>query len=208
MYRIAKKSDIVVTNPPFSLFREHVAQLLEYKKKFLIIGNINAITYKENFPLIRANKLWLGVSISSGDREFIVPPHCFQEIGNHRTDENGIHYARVMGVRWFTNLDHAKRHEDIILYKKYTPEEYAEYDNYDAIEVSKVATIPMDYKGIMGVPISFLDKYNPKQFEIVGMSSSAGYNAEIVGIPFLGNKDARPLINGKNTYARVFIKKI
>jgi hypothetical protein len=205
---LLKQADIVVTNPPFSLFREYAAQLMEYGKKFVIIGNLNAVSYKEIFPLIKENKIWLGVSIHSGDREFIVPDSVFQEIGNFRTDEKGIHYARVMGVRWFTNLDHKKRHEELLLYKTYTPKEYPRYDNYDAIEVSKVAEIPVDYDGVMGVPISFFDKYNPNQFEVIGMSASAGYNRDIVGLEKDENyKDARPLINGENTYARVFIRR-
>ena len=173
--KLLKQSDIVITNPPFSLFRQYVKQLSDYNKKFVIIGNINAITYKEIFPLIKNNKLWLGQSISSGDREFIVPHYIFKEIGNWRTDENGVHYARVMGVRWFTNLDHGRRHKplplmtqaDIIKFS--TKKTSKKYDNYNAIEISLVKTIPSDYDGIMGVPISFLDKYNPDQFEIVGM---------------------------------------
>ncbi|PIY72611.1 DNA methyltransferase [Candidatus Roizmanbacteria bacterium CG_4_10_14_0_8_um_filter_33_9] len=172
---LLKQSDIVVTNPPFSLFREYVKQLFDYEKKFVIIGNINAITYKEIFPLIKNNKLWLGQSISSGDREFIVPHYIFKEIGNWRTDENGVHYARVMGVRWFTNLDHGRRHQPLQLMTKAevikftTKKPFEKYDNYNAIEVSFVKNIPGDYNGVMGVPISFLDKYNPDQFEIVGM---------------------------------------
>ncbi len=176
---LLKQSDIVVTNPPFSLFREYMAQLVEYNKKFVIIGSLNAITYKEIFPLIKNNKLWLGQSISSGDREFIVPHYVFKEIGNWRTDEKGVHYARVMGVRWFTNLDHGRRHQPLQLMtmadnlkfnkKMKGKTTYDQYDNYDAIEVSFTETIPSDYKGVMGVPISFLDKYNPDQFEILGM---------------------------------------
>ncbi len=172
---LLKQSDIVVTNPPFSLFREYVKQLFDYNKKFVIIGSINAITYKEIFPLIKNNKLWLGPSISSGDREFVVPSYIFKEIGNWRTDENGVHYARVMGVRWFTNLDHGRRHQPLPLMteaeviKFSTKKPFEKYDNYEAIEVSFVKNIPSDYAGIMGVPISFLDKYNPNQFEIIGM---------------------------------------
>lgn len=162
-----KEADIVVTNPPFSLFREYVAQLVKHNKKFLIIGNINAITYKEIFPLIRDNRIWIGPSIHSGDREFGVPDHYPLKAAGFRIDESGNKFIRVKGVRWFTNLDHRKRHEPLILYKKYTPEEYPKYDNYDAIEVSKVSEIPKDYFGVMGVPITFLDKYCPEQFEIV-----------------------------------------
>ncbi len=172
---LLKQSDIVVTNPPFSLFRQYIKQLVDYDKKFLIIGNINAITYKEVFPLLKGNKVWLGESIHSGDREFIVPHYIFKEIGNWRTDENGVHYARVMGVRWFTNLDHGRRHKSLPLMTKAeiikfsTKKPFERYNNYDAIDVPLVKHIPNDYEGVMGVPISFLDKYNPDQFEIVGM---------------------------------------
>ena len=204
--KILKKADIVVTNPPFSLFREYVAQLVKYKKKFIIIGNQNAITYKEIFSLMRDNKLWLGASIHSGDREFGVPDHYPLNASGFRVDEHGRKFIRVKGVRWFTNVDYTARHEDLPLYKKYNKTEYPKYDNYNAINVNKTKEIPMEYKGVMGVPITFLDKYNPNQFEIIGMSSSAGYNKEIVGIPFIGKKDARPIINGKNIYARIMIK--
>lgn len=203
---ILKEADIVVTNPPFSLLREYVAQLMEYHKKFIIIGNINAISYKEIFKLFRENKIWLGYSIHSGDREFKVPNDYPLNASGYRVDENGIKYIRIKGVRWFTNLDYKERHEDLILYKIYNPEEYPKYDNYDAINVDQTKDIPCDYKGNMGVPITFMDKYNPDQFEILGMASSAGYNQEVVGIPFIGKKDARPLINGKNTYARIIIR--
>jgi hypothetical protein len=205
---LLKQADIVVTNPPFSLFREYAAQLVEYGKKFLIIGNVNAVSYKEIFPLIKENKLWLGRSIHSGDREFRVPDYYPLNAAGFRVDENGVKYIRVKGVRWFTNLDHKGRHENIDIWKKYTPEEYPHYDNYDAIEVGKVCDIPADWDGVMGVPITFLDKYNPDQFEVIGMSASAGYNKDIVGLEKNENyKDARPLINGKNTYARVFIRR-
>jgi hypothetical protein len=203
---LLKQADIVVTNPPFSLFREYVAQLVEYKKKFVIIGNLNALTYRDIFKLIKEDKLWFGHSIHSGDREFRVPQDYPLNAAGSRVDEEGNKYIRVKGVRWFTNLDYTERHEDLLLYKTYSPEEYPTYDNYEAINVDVTKEIPMDYPGVMGVPITYIDKYNPDQFEILGMASSAGYNAEIVGIPFMGDKDARPLINGKNTYARVFIK--
>lgn len=203
---LLKQADIVVTNPPFSLFREYVAQLVEYDKKFVIIGNLNALTYRDIFKLVKENKLWFGHSIHSGDREFRVPQDYPLNAAGSRVDEEGNKYIRVKGVRWFTNLDYTERHEDLLLYKTYNPEEYPTYDNYEAINVNVTKEIPMDYPGVMGVPITYIDKYNPDQFEILGMASSAGYNAEIVGIPFMGDKDARPLINGKNTYARVFIK--
>jgi len=151
--------------------------------------------------------MWLGVSIHSGDREFMIPPTYEVRSKSLRVDEKGNRYIRVVGIRWFTNLDYPQRHELIDLYKHYSPEDYPKYDNYDAININVTANIPDDYNGVMGVPITFMDKYSPDQFEILGMSASAGYNPEIVGIPFLGQKDARPLINGKNTYARVFIRR-
>ena len=170
--RLLREADVVVTNPPFSLFREYVAQLVEYEKKFIIIGNVNAITYKEVFKLIKDNRIWLGQSIHSGDREFRVPDYYPLAAAGYRVDENGVKYIRVKGVRWFTNLDFAARHENITLYQQYTPEAYPRYDNYDAIEVAKTAEIPYDYDGEMGVPITFLDKYNPEQFEIVGITKT------------------------------------
>ena len=203
---LLKQSDIVVTNPPFSLFREYVAQLIEHNKKFIIIGNLNALTYKEIFKLVKENKIWLGQSIHSGDREFGVPDDYPLTAASYRIGSDGKKYIRVKGVRWFTNLDYEERHEDLILYKKFNSNEYPKYDNYNAVNVDKTKDIPMDYRKVIGVPITFIDKYNPDQFEILGMSASAGYDKEIVGIPFMGEKDARPLINGKNTYARIFIK--
>lgn len=199
---LLKQADIVVTNPPFSLFREYVAQLIAYEKKFVIVGHQNAITYKEIFKLIKENKLWLGYGFKGGAGHFINTHYeDYATAGDHK---EGM--IRVSGVHWFTNLDIDKRHEDLILHKKHNSDEFPTYDNYDAINVDKTKEIPINYFGVMGVPITFLDKYNPEQFEILGLSASAGYNEEIVGIPFLGNKDARPLINGKNTYARIFIK--
>lgn len=169
---LLKQSDIVVTNPPFSLFREYISQLIKYDKKFLIIGNVNAITTKEVFRLIQQNKVWIGPSIKSGDREFGVPDDYPLNAAGFRVAEDGKKYIRVKGVRWFTNLDHKERHEDLILYKQYTPEEYPSYDNYDAIEVSKTKDIPVDYDGLMGVPITFIDKYDPSQFEIIGIAKT------------------------------------
>ncbi len=168
--KLLEEADIVVTNPPFSLFREYVAQLMEHGKKFLIIGNVNAITYKEIFPLIRDNRLWMGASIHSGDRKFWVPDDYELKAAGCGIDETGRKYIRVKGVRWFTNLDYKERHEDLILYKTYSQEIYPAYDNYDAINVDKTSDIPCDYDGVMGVPITFLDKYNPEQFEIVGLT--------------------------------------
>lgn len=171
---LLKEADIVVTNPPFSLFREYVAQLIEYDKKFLIIGHQNAITYKEVFPLIMNNQIWLGYGFKGGAGHFISHYEDTATAGNHR---DGM--IRVSGVTWFTNLEIKKRHEDIILYKQYTAEEYPTYINYNAIEVGKTADIPLDYDGIMGVPITFLDKYNPSQFEILGKSSDIADMTEI-----------------------------
>ena len=215
--KLRDEADIIITNPPFSLFREFLAWIIGTNKSFVIIGNINALTYREVFPLIMQNKLWLGQSISSGDREFRVPESYPLESAGWRIDEQGQKYIRVKGVRWYTNLDHGKRHQPLALMTeseniKFSKDKnvrdigYRHYDNYDAIEVPSTAAIPSDYKGVMGVPITFLDKYSPEQFEILGMAASAGYNVKIVGIPFLGVKDARPLVNGKNTYARIFVK--
>lgn len=176
---LLKEADIVVTNPPFSLFREYVAQLIEYDKKFLIIGNVNAVTYKEIFPLIMQNKVWLGVSIHSGDRKFWVPDDYELNAAGCGIDETGRKFIRVKGVRWFTNLDYKERHENLILYKTYDIKENPTYINYDAIEVGKTSEIPMDYDGIMGVPITFLDKYNPDQFEILGKSTDVADMTEI-----------------------------
>ena len=189
---LLKQADIVVTNPPFSLFREYVAQLVEYEKKFIIIGNVNAITYKEIFKLVKENKIWLGASIHSGDREFGVPDDYPLNAAGFRVDENGKKFIRVKGVRWFTNLDYSERHEDLILYKKYTPEEYPKYDNYDAINIDVTKDIPMDYDGAMGVPITFLDKYNPEQFEIIKFRK--------------GDDDKDLSVNGKYPYFRIIIR--
>ena len=169
---LLKQADIVVTNPPFSLFREYIAQLVEYDKKFIILGNLNAVKYEEVFPLFMQNKVWLGQSIHSGDRKFWVPddyPLNASMCGEDK--ETGRHYIRVKGVRWFTNLDIPKRHEILDLRGNYYSEEkFQKYVNYDAIEVSKTEDIPCDYDGPMGVPISFIDKYNPDQFELIGVS--------------------------------------
>lgn len=165
---LLKEADVVVTNPPFSLFREFVAQLMDYKKYFLIIGSQNAVNYKEVFPLLKDNKIWLGYKF--GDMAFKVPSYFQPRPTRYWQDQSGQKWRSLGNVCWYTNIDIEKRHEDLILYKKYTPEEYPKYDNYDAIEVSKVADIPLDYDGVMGVPITFMDKYNPSQFEIVGRS--------------------------------------
>ena len=195
---LLNEADIVVTNPPFSLFREYVAQLVEYEKSFIIIGNINALKYKEIFPLIKENKLWMGASIHSGDREFGVPKTYPLNAAGWRIDENGNKFIRVKGVRWFTNLEYPERHEDLTLYRSYTPEEYPKYDNYDAINIDKTSDIPYDYNGVMGVPITFLDKYNPEQFEIVGELNHGCDNKYDLG---------KPELNGKELYTRILIRK-
>ena len=196
---LLKEADIVVTNPPFSLFKEYIAQLAENSKKFLIIGNVQAITYLEIFPLIKDNKLWMGVSIHSGDREFRVPAHYPLKAAGWRVDENGVKYIRVKGVRWYTNLDHGRRHqvlplmtmEENLRFSKHKEIKgkaaYDRYDNYDAIEVPFTDAIPSDYGGIMGVPVSFLDKYNPDQFEIVG-NSDDGDMMRGIGVRPLGRE--------------------
>ena len=202
---ILKKADVVVTNPPFSLFREYIAQLVEHDKAFLVIGNMNAITYKEIFPLIRDNRIWYGASIKSGDREFGVPEDYPMRAASSRTDENGNKYIRVKGVRWFTNLDYPQRHDDLILYEKYSPEKYPRYDNYDAINVNKTAHIPKDYDGAMGVPISFLDKHNPDQFELMSADDIRANSS----IPFKQHgliKDKDSAINGKPKYVRIVVR--
>ena len=207
---LLKQADIVVTNPPFSLFRQYVAQLVECDKKFVIIGNKNAITYKEIFPLIKDNKLWVGNTPMSKDMLFDVPLDYAEELV--ATKKEGSAYKVVDGTVkgrsqsiWFTNLDHKKRHEELILYKSYSPEEYPKYDNYNAIEVSKTKDIPMDYDGAMGVPITFLDKYNPDQFELLGATESEGKGFSN-GLWFPESGVAQPVIRGKRVYKRLFIR--
>ena len=232
--RLRDEADIIVTNPPFSLFREFLAWILEGRdlaakntkvakknekglgvssqelgeKKFLIIGNMNAITYKEVFPLIKDNKMWLGESIHSGDREFGVPKEYPLNAAGWRIDEQGNHYIRVKGVRWFTNLEHGRRHQPLQLmtmadnikfsrHKDLRGKEYQKYDNYDAIEVPFTDAIPSDYDGVMGVPISFLDKYCPEQFEIKGLDRYVEDNP---------NYGHRFTINEHETYARILIR--
>ncbi|WP_319230044.1 adenine-specific methyltransferase EcoRI family protein [Draconibacterium orientale] len=218
---LLKQADIVVTNPPFSLFREYVAQLLEYDKKFLIIGNGNSITYKEIFKNIQDNKLWLGVT---KPQHFLIDNK--EKFAKYCSDDNKVmvgdkEYWEInisvgTPTYWFTNLDVSKRHEDIILYKSYTPEEYPKYDNYDAIEVGKVTEIPMDYKGAMGVPITFLTKYNPDQFEILGITdreNESGLKTKVYtkeDAPNPGDLNRRAALKigdtYKSTYARLLIK--
>ena len=186
---LLKSADIVVTNPPFSLFREYVAQLIAYDKKFLIIGNQNAITYKEIFALLKSDKLWLGYT---KPKLFQIPQNAE---GKSVKIIDGKKFQQFGNVCYFTNLDNKKRHEDLILYKTYSSEEYPKYDNFDAINVDKVTDIPLDYDDVMGVPVTFLDKYNPEQFEIIGNE----YDLNI--------EKGRGYINGKRMYSRIFIRR-
>ena len=184
---LLKQADIVVTNPPFSLFREYLGQLMQYDKKFLIVGHQNAITYKEVFPLIKANMVWLGYGFKGGAAHFFSPYEDIATANDHKKD-----MIRVSGVNWFTNLEIPKRNEEMDLVCRYTPEEYPTYDNYNAIEVSKTSDIPCDYAGAMGVPITFLDKYNPEQFEIIKFRK--------------GDDDKDLSIKGKCPYFRILIR--
>lgn len=200
---LLKQADIVVTNPPFSLFREYVTQLVEYDKKFLIVATWNATTYKEIFKLIKENRIWIGINSNRNFSGFIVPKHYPLRGTEARVDENGNRIVSTNNTCWFTNMDIAKRHEDLILFKKYNKTEYPKYDNYEAIEVGKTADIPIDYKGAMGVPVTFLNKYNPKQFELIGMGedNGIGYSG---GVWKGGSKSC--LVNGKAVFKRIFIR--
>lgn len=199
---LLKQADIVVTNPPFSLFREYVAQLIEYEKKFIIIGNQNAITYKEIFRLFKENKIWLGYK--AGDMAFKVPKYYTPRETRYWKDESGQKWRSMGNICWYTNLDIAKRHEELILYKTYSPEEFPNYENYDAINVDKTSDIPLDYNETMGVPITFLDKYSPEQFEIID---------GIGRYSILRNEETKAegkylsMINGKAKYFRIIIKR-
>jgi hypothetical protein len=193
---LLKQSDIIVTNPPFSLFRDYVAQLMEYDKFFVIIGNQNAVTYKEIFPLIRDNKVWLGYN--NGHFWFKVPDSYEEKKTDFKIDENGQKWRRMGNICWFTNLDIEKRHEDMTLFRTFSPDEHPKYDNYNAIEVSRTANIPCDYYGIMGVPITFMQYYNPEQFEFLGTSR---YHD---GQDF---SDDINFIKGKGLYTRLLIRR-
>lgn len=192
---LLKEADIVVTNPPFSLFREYVAQLVEYGKKFLILGDQNAITYKETFKLIKENKVWLGYE-NGGTKWFQVPMDYDIQTESRKKIENGLKYFSMGRIFWFTNLETSKRHENLIMYKKYTPDEFPKYDNYDVINVDRVSDIPVDYSGVMGVPITFVDKYNPEQFEILGVANSARW----IGY------ECFTIIRGRKIYNRILIR--
>ena len=196
---LLKQADIVVTNPPFSLFREYIAQLIKYNKKFLIIGNQNNFTYKDVFKLVKENNLWAGVD-NGGTKWFKVPDDYDITTESRKKIENGQKFFSMGNIYWFTNLDTKKRHEDIILYKKYqgNENEFPKYDNYDAINVDKVSDIPADFKGLMGVPITFINRYNPEQFDIMGIDR--------VLVEKATGKISRFRIKGKEIYARVVIK--
>ena len=196
------QADIVVTNPPFSLFREYVAQLIEYKKKFVIIGSKNAISYKEIFPLFRANKLWLGHGFQAGNAYFSTPYSTDYATGVYNI-ETGL--VKFRNVSWFTNLDISKRHEQLVLYKKFNEKEYPRFDFYNAINVGKIAEIPSDYDGAMGVPITFLDVYNPDQFDILDANEYRISNNVPVKTHGLV-KDKEAAIGGKPTYVRILIQ--
>ncbi len=194
---IMKEADIIVTNPPFSLFREFVALLVDLKKEFLIVGRGTATTYKEILPLFLDGKLWLGRN--SGHFWFRVPDYYEEKKTDFKIDENGVKWRRMGNICWFTNLDYKERHEDIILFKNYNPSEYPKYDNYDAIDVNEVKNIPCDYYGVMGVPTTFLSKWNPEQFEILGSSRYHDGSWESNDINF---------INGKGKFTRILIRRI
>lgn len=202
---LLKQADIVVTNPPFSLFREYVAQLVEYEKKFIIIGNTNALTYKDVFKLIKDNELRTGYTNFNVGMYFFVP----EDWEKYHAVENGRKLVRVSTSCWFTNCDVKKHKENITLYKKYFSEEYPHYDNYDAINVNKVSDIPCDWEGIMGVPITFLDKYNPEQFEIIdALNRYALLDVKGTNEGVRKRKSHTCNINGKSTYFRVVIRRI
>ena len=201
--RLLDEADIVVTNPPFSKFREFVSTLVEHDKKFIIIGNQNAITYKEFFPLLRDNKVWLGYGC--GDMAFKVPDDYEPRKTRYWQDESGQKWRSMGNACWYTNLDIKKRHEDLVLVKRYNRDDYPKYDNYEAINVGKVIDIPCDYEGIMGVPVTFMDKFNPDQFEIIGLL--AGNIRGLAGIPSSTGKDG-PYINGKLKFGRILVRNL
>lgn len=204
-----KEADAVVTNPPFSLFREFVALMIEHDKQFLIIGNLNAVHYSEIFGYFRDNELWLGESIHSGDREFRVPDYYPLEAATSRQDETGAKFIRVKGVRWFTNMDNPNRHEMLPLYVNYSAAQFPTYDNFDAIDVSKTNQIPCDYDGMMGVPDSFMDKFNPDQFELIGIPF--GNLGKEIGVTrnYRGRTDITVTKDGVSRcpYSRIIIKR-
>lgn len=228
--KLRDEADIIVTNPPFSLFREFLAWIVEADKQFIIIGNINCVTYKEVFPLLKDNKVWMGCTIHGGDREFGVPDEYPLEAAGCRIDEHGKKYIRVKGVRWYTNIDHGSRHDPLSLmsmadnikyskHKEIQGKKYQHYDNYDAIEIPYTDAIPCDYENLMGVPISFLDKYCPEQFDIVGMAKRGAGDPSLKSrvytkndYPNYSDLNATPTIKDdkgvlRNTYPRILIRK-
>ena len=205
---LLKQADVVVTNPPFSLFREYIGQLMEYNKKFLIVGHQNAITYKEVFPLIKENRVWLGYGFKGGAAHFSSPYDDIATAGDHR--DNMI---RVSGVNWFTNMEIPKRNEELDLVCRYSPDEYPNYDNYNAINISKTSDIPCDFSGYMGVPITFLDKYNPEQFEIVwqasGNTRASAPSSVLKEVGYTIHPEDRGgcgVVKGKRQYSRILIR--
>ena len=217
--KLRDEADIIITNPPFSLFREFLAWIFEADKQFTIIGNVNAITYKETFNLIKQNKVWLGCTIHSGDREFAVPDSYPLNAAGSRIDESGKKFIRVKGVRWFTNMDHGRRHQPLQLmtmadnikhskHKEIRGSEYQKYDNYDAIDVSFTDAIPSDYDGYMGVPITFLDKYNPDQFDIISLGIVGSIDFTKNKKMEILNKDGSPTgkftFNAKGTLYKIY----
>lgn len=202
---ILKEADVVVTNPPFSLFREYLGQLVEYKKDFIIIGNQNSVCLGDIFPLIKDNKIWLGYM--SGHFWFMVPDDYEEKKTDFKIDANGQKWRRMGNICWFTNIDIEKRHEDMILFRNYNSIDYPKYDNYNAIEVSRTADIPCDYYDVMGVPITFMDKYNPEQFEIVGQTHISDTTEETEALRTDKRYRHRGRINGKEKYARILIRR-
>lgn len=212
--KLLEEADVVVTNPPFSLFREYLGQLIQYNKKFLIIGNMNASTCKDIFPLFKEDKLWYGVTMHSGDRKFLVPDDYPLKASSCGIDELGRRFIRVKGVRWFTNLENARHHENLELSREYNKQDYPRYENYDAIEVSKTSQIPVNYNGFMGVPITFLDKYSPDQFQIYMLANgNARTNVEPSVLKQVGyrqhseDRGGVGIINGERCYARIIIRR-
>lgn len=198
------ESDIVVTNPPFSKFKDFVKLLIDHKKQFAIIGTINAVTYKDVFPLIRGNKVWAGYCFNK-TMDFIMPD-SYELKGKAYVDKDGKKHGFVPGIAWYTNINIAKRNEEMELFNRYYPEDYPKYDNYDAINVDKVSEIPFDYMGVMGVPITFLDKYCPEQFVLLGATESEGKGFSN-GLWNEASKTAQPMVNGSKVYKRLFIKR-
>ena len=202
---LLKEADIVVTNPPFSLFHEYIAQLIQFDKKFIIIGPWSAVTDNNFFKLVKENKLWLGYGFNAGNAYFAIPSQGKRFASGVYDPKTGL--VKFRNVTWFTNLDHNKRHKKLLVFRKYTSDDYPTYDNYNAIEVSKVNDIPEDYEGVMGVPITFLNKYNPNQFEIIGSDTEVKLG-EMQGIlnPEWGGKTDRGYVKGCRKFARIFIR--